>query len=72
VSQLKKKETQNNAKEKERPNSMNKKQLNAATTTISEKMKFGCESRMGKSRAKDRAPLLKKYKFIPTLAFKHN
>jgi hypothetical protein len=69
VSQLNNKNIVQN-KDKERPNSTHKKNQTTATTTVSDKMKFG-ESRLGKSRA-NKAPLLKKYKFIPTLAFKHN
>jgi hypothetical protein len=57
--------------ERERPNSTNKKQPITAVTAVSDKAKLG-ESRLGKSRTKDRVPLMKKYKFVPSLAFKHS
>ena len=38
---------------------------------IGEKAKLG-DSRLMRTNGKEKAPLTKKYKFIPTLSFKHN
>jgi hypothetical protein len=67
VSQLSRRPTQSREREKERPNSANKKQT---TVTVVDRSRFG-ETRTGKGVLRERAPLLKKYKFVPTLAFKH-
>jgi hypothetical protein len=65
VSQLSRRPTLNRdgERESERPNSANKKQSSAV-----DRVRLG-DAR--KAAAKERIPQLKKYKFVPTLPFKH-